>query len=187
AYNLDARNHGDSEWSDEFDFDLNAEDLLHFIDEKNFPKVVIIGHSMGGLTGIKAALKEPERIEMLFVEEKFVKKVPQAFMDDALSYMNVWREAEKFIPPGVDKEDADNFITEYVLRKTRPQNIILKYSRLGRTSAQYKTFRVSSLEKFSGSTLKNSKAAICLRDYGIDVLGKIKFGVKDHPKISDCI
>ncbi|XP_055936327.1 protein ABHD11-like [Argiope bruennichi] len=122
AYNLDARNHGDSEWSDEFDFDLNAEDLLHFIDKKNFRKVVIIGHSMGGLTGIKAALKEPERIEMLFVEEKFTKKVPQAFMDDALRYMNIWKEAEKFIPPGLNKEEADAFITEYVMRKLHPQN-----------------------------------------------------------------
>ncbi|CAL1300751.1 unnamed protein product, partial [Larinioides sclopetarius] len=122
AYNLDARNHGDSEWSEEFDFDLNAEDLLHFIDEKSFPKVVIIGHSMGGITGIKAALKAPKRIEMLFVEEKFVKKVPQAFMDEALSYMNIWREAERFIPTGVEKEQAENFITEYILRKTRPKN-----------------------------------------------------------------
>ncbi|GBN40699.1 hypothetical protein AVEN_182431-1, partial [Araneus ventricosus] len=180
AYNLDARNHGDSEWSDEFDFDLNAEDLLHFIDEKNFPKVVIIGHSMGGLTGIKAALKEPERIEMLFVEEKFVKKVPQAFMDEALSYMNVWREAEKFIPPGVDKEGADNFITEYVLRKTRPQNIGSDMSAIQDLPGKF-------TGKFSRSTLKNSKPAICLRDHGIDVLGKIKFGVKDDPKISDCI
>ncbi|GBN48372.1 hypothetical protein AVEN_150674-1, partial [Araneus ventricosus] len=39
--------------------------------------------------------------------------------------------------------------------------------------------------KFSGSALKNSKPAICLRDYGINVLGKIKFSVKDDPKISD--
>ncbi|GBN35474.1 hypothetical protein AVEN_165529-1 [Araneus ventricosus] len=41
--------------------------------------------------------------------------------------------------------------------------------------------------RFSGSTLKNSKPEICLRDYGIDALGEIKFGVKDDPKISDCI
>ncbi|GBN74035.1 hypothetical protein AVEN_18035-1 [Araneus ventricosus] len=41
--------------------------------------------------------------------------------------------------------------------------------------------------KFSGSTLKKSKPAIPLRDHGIDVLGKIKFGVKDDTKISDCI
>ncbi|GBN89648.1 hypothetical protein AVEN_174840-1 [Araneus ventricosus] len=41
--------------------------------------------------------------------------------------------------------------------------------------------------KLSGSALKNSKPAICLRDHGIDVLRKIKFGVKADPKISDCI
>ncbi|GBN71396.1 hypothetical protein AVEN_179080-1 [Araneus ventricosus] len=41
--------------------------------------------------------------------------------------------------------------------------------------------------KFSGSTLKKSKPAICLRDHGIHMVGKIKFGVKDDTKISDCI
>ncbi|GBM07492.1 hypothetical protein AVEN_100700-1 [Araneus ventricosus] len=40
--------------------------------------------------------------------------------------------------------------------------------------------------KFSGSTLKKSKPAISLRDHGIDVLGKIKFGAKDDPKIKRC-
>ncbi|GBL96374.1 hypothetical protein AVEN_43697-1 [Araneus ventricosus] len=41
--------------------------------------------------------------------------------------------------------------------------------------------------KFCGSALENFKPAICLRDHGINVLGKIKFGVKDDPKIRDCI
>ncbi|GBN98668.1 hypothetical protein AVEN_101692-1 [Araneus ventricosus] len=41
--------------------------------------------------------------------------------------------------------------------------------------------------KFSGSALKNSKHGICLRDHGINALGKIKFSVKDDPKIRDYI
>jgi len=74
VYALDARNHGDSDHTDVFNFDLNVDDLFHFMDEMNIPKAVLVGHSMGGLTATNAALRKPERIEMIFSEDMFVKK-----------------------------------------------------------------------------------------------------------------
>ncbi|KFM70267.1 Abhydrolase domain-containing protein 11, partial [Stegodyphus mimosarum] len=47
VYLLDARNHGDSEWSDVFNFDVNFNDLAYFMDTMNISKAVLLGHSMG--------------------------------------------------------------------------------------------------------------------------------------------
>ncbi|GIY46409.1 abhydrolase domain-containing protein 11 [Caerostris extrusa] len=117
AYSLDARNHGGSGWSEDFSFDLNVEDLLHFMDEVCIPKAVIVGHSMGAYTGYRVAVKAPERIAMLFAEEMFVAKVPQAVTDIFLDLPKLWIEVEDFIPPGLEIEEAENFITEYVRSK----------------------------------------------------------------------
>ncbi|CAL1278451.1 unnamed protein product [Larinioides sclopetarius] len=57
VYAVDSRNHGESPWSDVFNFDCNVDDLLHFMDTIRAPKAILIGHSMGGFTSIKTALK----------------------------------------------------------------------------------------------------------------------------------
>ncbi|GBM81374.1 hypothetical protein AVEN_172007-1 [Araneus ventricosus] len=58
VYAVDARNHGESPWSEVFDFgDCNVVDLLHFMDTIKAPKAILIGHSMGGITIIKTAIK----------------------------------------------------------------------------------------------------------------------------------
>src|SRR5436190_18985295 len=48
VYLLDARNHGHSPKSDEFDYSVMAEDLKEFLSDHNIQKPVLIGHSMGG-------------------------------------------------------------------------------------------------------------------------------------------
>lgn len=58
VYAVDARNHGDSEWRDYFTFDCNVDDLLHFMDSMKIPTAAIVGHSMGGIIGIKTALRK---------------------------------------------------------------------------------------------------------------------------------
>ncbi|GIY62033.1 abhydrolase domain-containing protein C22H12.03 [Caerostris darwini] len=117
AYSLDARNHGDSGWYEDFDFDLNVEDLLYFMDEHCIEKATIVGHSMGGLTGYRASVKAPERFEMLIVEEMYAKKVPQDVMDFLTVTSKLWIEAEECMPAGLEEEEAERFITEYVHSK----------------------------------------------------------------------
>jgi len=48
VYILDARNHGQSERSEVFNYEVMAEDLDRFLSENGISAPVILGHSMGG-------------------------------------------------------------------------------------------------------------------------------------------
>lgn len=50
VYILDARNHGQSERSEVFNYEVMAEDLDHFLSENGISDPVLLGHSMGGKT-----------------------------------------------------------------------------------------------------------------------------------------
>lgn len=58
-YLLDARNHGQSPHSEEFNYDIMADDLAEFINQNKLVQPIIIGHSMGGKTVMKFASKYP--------------------------------------------------------------------------------------------------------------------------------
>ena len=66
---IDQRNHGRSVWSQEFNYDLLAEDLLHYLNEKKIEKTSLIGHSMGGKTVMQFACTYPEKTEKLLVAD----------------------------------------------------------------------------------------------------------------------
>jgi pimeloyl-ACP methyl ester carboxylesterase len=52
---LDARNHGQSPRSEEFNYEVMAADLNEYLDENNIQNPIIMGHSMGGKTAITFA------------------------------------------------------------------------------------------------------------------------------------
>ncbi len=64
---IDQRNHGKSPHSDEFSYQILANDLLDFFDHQAILKAHIIGHSMGGKTAMLFALLHPEKVEKLVV------------------------------------------------------------------------------------------------------------------------
>ena len=64
---LDQRNHGQSPWSDDFDYQVMAADLKEFIDDNRLEKPVIIGHSMGGKTVMQFGLNYPGIAEKLII------------------------------------------------------------------------------------------------------------------------
>ncbi|KAG8177946.1 hypothetical protein JTE90_011838 [Oedothorax gibbosus] len=117
VYVIDARNHGDSEWCDEFTFDKNSEDLLHFMDYIGAPKATLVGHSMGGLTSIKTALRAPERVENLVIEDMYVKRIPQTVTDDIVKYLNLMGKATDEIQPEVDESTAKNMIGKNIMNQ----------------------------------------------------------------------
>jgi pimeloyl-ACP methyl ester carboxylesterase len=63
----DQRNHGLSPHSDEFDYQVMAEDLLEFINSHQLKDVIILGHSMGGKVAMFFATKYPDKFEKLIV------------------------------------------------------------------------------------------------------------------------
>jgi esterase len=66
-YLLDARNHGQSPHSEDFNYDVMADDLFEFIQQHQLEKPVIVGHSMGGKTVMKFALKYPDAFSKMVV------------------------------------------------------------------------------------------------------------------------
>lgn len=76
VYLVDQRNHGHSGWSDDFNYDLLADDLYEFIEDHNLDDVILIGHSMGGKTIMRYAQKYPDKIAKMIVVDMGVKEYP---------------------------------------------------------------------------------------------------------------
>lgn len=67
VYTLDARNHGQSPRSEDFSYDLMADDLHEFIEKHQIKNPIIVGHSMGGKTSMLYAMKYPDTFSKLVV------------------------------------------------------------------------------------------------------------------------
>ena len=76
VYLVDQRNHGKSDWSDDFNYDLMAEDLKELILNQGLDDVILIGHSMGGKTIMRYAQKYPDTISKMIVVDMGVKSYP---------------------------------------------------------------------------------------------------------------
>ncbi|NRR90899.1 alpha/beta fold hydrolase [Winogradskyella undariae] len=66
---VDQRNHGRSFHSDDFDYELLAEDLKAYCQTNNLEDIVLLGHSMGGKTAMLFAAKYPELVNKLIVAD----------------------------------------------------------------------------------------------------------------------
>ena len=64
---IDQRNHGKSFHSEDFDYELLAEDLNQFVDEMELDKIHTIGHSMGGKMVMRFLELYPERVDKTIV------------------------------------------------------------------------------------------------------------------------
>ncbi len=67
VYVLDARNHGASPHHQIMNYELMAQDVVDFIEQKNLQNVSLIGHSMGGKTAMWLALNFPNLVQNLIV------------------------------------------------------------------------------------------------------------------------
>lgn len=67
VFALDLRNHGDSPHSDDHSLEDMIFDIEEFIRDHNLQKVILLGHSMGGLVTMGLALQNKTQIEKLIV------------------------------------------------------------------------------------------------------------------------
>ncbi|RAJ14676.1 alpha/beta fold hydrolase [Olleya aquimaris] len=66
---VDQRNHGRSFQSDDFYYDVLAEDIKHYFNNHNIKEAILLGHSMGGKTAMLFASKYPELVSKLIVAD----------------------------------------------------------------------------------------------------------------------
>jgi 3-oxoadipate enol-lactonase len=69
VYALDQRGHGRSDWPGTYTLALLRDDVLAFLDALKLAQVTLIGHSMGGAAAYLAAMRQPERVRRLVLEE----------------------------------------------------------------------------------------------------------------------
>lgn len=74
---LDLRNHGRSFHSEEFSYELLAQDVYEYCKANNLEKINVIGHSMGGKTAMLLATTYPQMVDKLIVADIGPKSYPQ--------------------------------------------------------------------------------------------------------------
>jgi len=76
VYLIDARNHGQSPHSEQWDYPTMAQDLYEFIQQHNILNPIIMGHSMGGKVAMHFASEHPEMLDKLIVVDIAPKDYP---------------------------------------------------------------------------------------------------------------
>ncbi|MBM2887776.1 alpha/beta fold hydrolase [Leptospira interrogans serovar Canicola] len=84
VYLLDLRNHGDSPHSSEHSIASMVEDIEVWVTKQKLEKPVILGHSMGGLVSMGVALKNPNILSLLFIEDIAPRNYPFHYESELL-------------------------------------------------------------------------------------------------------
>ncbi len=66
---VDQRNHGRSFHSEDFDYELMADDLKAYCEAHNLNDIILLGHSMGGKTAMLFSALYPELVKKLIVAD----------------------------------------------------------------------------------------------------------------------
>jgi esterase len=69
VFTLDLRNHGLSPHSEEWNYNVMAEDILQFLQDNNLYRPIILGHSMGGKVAMTFAINYNGLIDKLIVAD----------------------------------------------------------------------------------------------------------------------
>lgn len=124
VYLVDQRNHGQSPHSDEFNYDVMADDLHNFITTHDLKDPVILGHSMGGKTAMKYALQHTADWDKLIVVDIAPKVYPIHHQEiiDALHSLDLGSyetrgEAEEALANSLDDEGQRLFLLKNLKRK----------------------------------------------------------------------
>jgi esterase len=125
---VDQRNHGHSDWSEEFDYRILAEDLKELLEHLGLTKILLLGHSMGGKTVIEFTQKYPEFVDKLIVVDIGIKQYPmhhqqilQGLNAIDLSIVNTRGEAEKIMIRYIDSIGVRQFLLKNLYWKDKGQ------------------------------------------------------------------
>lgn len=116
---VDQRNHGKSFHSEHFNYEILAEDLRNYLNERNIPKANIIGHSMGGKTAMQFACGQPKMADNLIVADIAPKFYPphHQYIVDAISSLDLNTiHSRKEADEALSKKLSDFGIRQFLLK-----------------------------------------------------------------------
>jgi pimeloyl-ACP methyl ester carboxylesterase len=108
---VDQRNHGRSPHDPAFSYELMAEDLKDYLEDKQLERVSIIGHSMGGKVAMRFATLYPECLNKLIIVDIAPKYYPQHHQD-ILEGLTQISKAKL-----TSRSDADELLAKYISLK----------------------------------------------------------------------
>jgi pimeloyl-ACP methyl ester carboxylesterase len=118
TYLPDARNHGQSFHTDEFNYEAMAEDILNLLDAEDLDDASIIGHSMGAKTAMFFAALHPEKVSKLIIADMAPRyyppshqKVIAAINSIDLNSISSRKEAEEKL-----KQSLDESTLQFILK-----------------------------------------------------------------------
>lgn len=107
-YLVDQRNHGDSPQSEDWNYDVMAEDLAELMQDEGLESAHLMGHSMGGKTAMNFALKYPEKVRKLIVADIAPRHYP-VHHQTILEGLNAIKLGEL-----KSRKEADGLLTKYI-------------------------------------------------------------------------
>jgi pimeloyl-ACP methyl ester carboxylesterase len=120
---VDQRNHGRSFHDDQFNYEVMTEDLENLFHSLNLQEAILIGHSMGGKTAMKFALKNPAKVSQLIVVDIAPKHYPihhdkiiDALCDLDLGKFQKREELDEQLAESIPNFAVRQFLLKNVLR-----------------------------------------------------------------------
>lgn len=128
VYLVDQRNHGKSDWSDAFSYELMAADLFEFVQEHNLEDFILMGHSMGGKTAMYFAQEHEDLLDKLIVVDMGVKSYPvhhdrilEGLKSLDLSIIDSRGDAQKALAEYIDDASIRQFLLKNLYWKSKGQ------------------------------------------------------------------
>ena len=118
---IDQRNHGRSFHSDEFNYEVLADDLLNYIEYHQLKKINLIGHSMGGKTVMFFAVSNPDKVNKLMVAD-IGPRYYSAHHEDILNGLNAI-EFSKINSRKEIENQLSNYVSEVGIRQFLLKNV----------------------------------------------------------------
>jgi pimeloyl-ACP methyl ester carboxylesterase len=114
---VDARNHGQSPHSDDFNYEVMADDLYEFLMEQHIVDPIILGHSMGGKTAMQFAMNYPNKLDKLIVADISPKSYPvhhtailEGMLSLDLNVINTRKGADEELSKHIDDFSTRQFL-----------------------------------------------------------------------------
>ena len=123
---VDLRNHGHSPWSDDFSYDLMADDVFELCEDLKLEDFILVGHSMGGKVAMNFAQKHETLLDKLVVVDIGIKEYPMhhehilaGIHSVDLPNITARRQAEDQMSAHIDSEGIKQFLLKNLYWKER--------------------------------------------------------------------
>lgn len=123
---VDLRNHGHSDWSDDFSYDLMADDVYELIEDLELSDVILVGHSMGGKVAMRLAQLHEEVLAKLIVVDMGIKEYPMhhehiiaGIRSVDIDHIKARREAEEQLGKFIDSYGIKQFLLKNIYWKEK--------------------------------------------------------------------